>query len=96
MSQQMVLSINVQIEILHEGQQWCGSLVQYAPPFAVMSSPCHLPFAILDNHSEIHCPNRDVPNYTMTSSTHNGAMCNVKGIGTTGVNPGFKLVLNPN
>ena len=39
--------------------------------------------------------NRDVPNYTMTSSAHNGAMCHVKGIGTTGVNPGFKLVLNP-
>ena len=92
----MVLSINVQIEILHEGQQWCGSLVQYAPLFAVTSSPCHLPFAILDNHFELFdCPNPDVPNYTMTSSTHNGAMCHVKEIGTTGVNPGFKLVLNP-
>ena len=32
-----------------------GSLVQYTPPFAVTSSPCPLPFAILDNHSEIDC-----------------------------------------
>ena len=47
-------------------------------PFTI----CHLPSAILDNHSEIDCPNCDVPNYTVTSSTHNGAMCHVKGIGT--------------
>ena len=51
----MAWSINVQIEILHEGQQQGGSLVQYAPPFAVTSSPCCLPLAILDNHSEIDC-----------------------------------------
>ena len=89
----MVLSINVQIEILHEGQQWCGSLVQLRTTICCDVIP--LPFTILGNHSEIDRTNRDVPNYTVTSSTHNSAMCHVKGIGTTGVNPGFKLVLNP-
>ena len=33
---------NVQVEIVHKGQQQRGSLVQYTLPFAVMSS--HLPF----------------------------------------------------
>ena len=51
LSQQMVWSIKVQIEILHKGQQQGGSLVQYTPPFAVTSSPlpftiCHLPFIL--------------------------------------------------